>query len=126
MLGNSHISASAMHELRYVHFFFHTRLCTRGLSGRSVTTLGCQRLTNVRRLHAGSGGFELRHWPSAVVDFYNDDLIRSQYYPETAELVRAACGAEDVFVFQHMRRDSSALNKESGEEWSYVYDIIMP
>ena len=71
-------------------------------------------------------GFELRHWPSAVVDFYNDDLIRSQYYPETAELVRAACGAEDVFVFQHMRRDSSALNKESGEEWSYVYDIIMP
>ncbi|EOD24816.1 hypothetical protein EMIHUDRAFT_457706 [Emiliania huxleyi CCMP1516] len=64
-------------------------------------------------------GFELRHWPSAVVDFYNDDLIRSQYYPETAELVRAACGAEDVFVFQHMRRDSSALNKESGEEWSY-------
>ena len=71
-------------------------------------------------------GFELRHWPSAVVDCYNDDLIRSQYYPETAELVRAACGAEDVFVFQHMRRDSSALNKESGEEWSYVYDIIMP
>ena len=60
-----------------------------------------------------------------MVDFYNDDLIRSQYYPETADLVRAACGAEDVFVFQHMRRDSSALNKESGEEWSYVYDIIM-
>ena len=41
MLGNSHISASAMHELPYVHFFFHTRLRTRGLSGRSVATLGC-------------------------------------------------------------------------------------
>ncbi len=65
MLGNSHISASAMHELRYVHFFFHTCLRTRGLSGRSVTTLGCQWLTNVRRLHAGSGGFELRRCGAA-------------------------------------------------------------
>ena len=37
-------------------------------------------------------GFELRHWPSAVVDFYNEDLIRSQYHPETVEPVaRRTC-----------------------------------
>ena len=37
----------------------------------------------------------------------------SEYYADTAQLVKAATGAEDVFVFQHMRRDSLLHNKES-------------
>ena len=58
-------------------------------------------------------GFELRKSPSTVVDFFDDDVIMSKYYEETSELVKAATGARDVFVFQHMRRDSNALNKDT-------------
>eukprot|EP00959_Pyramimonas_sp_CCMP1952_P120237 2514318-Pyramimonas_sp.AAC.1 len=65
MLGSSHIPTSAMPELRYMHLFFRTRLRTRGLLGRSLTTLGCQWLANVRLLHAGSGAFQLRRCGAA-------------------------------------------------------------
>ena len=57
-------------------------------------------------------GFELRTRATGVKDFYDDDEVRGAYYPEVAALVKAATGARDAVVFQHMRRDSDALNKE--------------
>ena len=66
-----------------------------------------------RPLTLERNGFELRSWPSAVTDFYDDDSVRSSYYEETAALVTAATGAKDVLVFQHMRRDSELHNKET-------------
>ena len=58
-------------------------------------------------------GFELRDSPTTMTDFYDDDAVCATYYVETEALVKQATGAKDAFVFQHMRRDSDALNKES-------------
>jgi len=60
-----------------------------------------------------SNGFELRQSPTRMTDFFDNDAVRTTYFDETAELVKQATGAKDAFVFQHMRRDSEALNKES-------------
>lgn len=46
-------------------------------------------------------GFELRTHASAVSDFRDDDLIRTRYYPEVAQLVKNATGAARVLVFDH-------------------------
>jgi len=71
---------------------------------------------NSRPLSLVNNGFELREHKSMVSDFYDDREITTRYYSEVSELVMAATGATDVFVFQHMRRDSAALNKESDKE----------
>lgn len=49
-------------------------------------------------------GFELWDAPSAVVDFLDDEEVRSAYYPESAELALAATGASRAFVFDHLVR----------------------
>ncbi len=60
-----------------------------------------------------SAGFELLQAPSAVVDFYNDEEVRSRYYPEVAELLRRVLGALDVVVFDHNQR--SAVRVAQGQ-----------
>ena len=49
-------------------------------------------------------GFEL--WPhdTAVLDFYDDEGIRTIYYPEVEQLVKAATGASRVIIFDHTVR----------------------
>jgi hypothetical protein len=49
-------------------------------------------------------GFELLRHTSAVRDFYNDDEVRSVYYPEAERLIAEATGASRVFVFDHTVR----------------------
>ena len=43
-------------------------------------------------------GFALVRQRSAVKDFYNDDEVRSTYYPEAERLIRDATGASRVFI----------------------------
>lgn len=49
-------------------------------------------------------GFELRRHTSTVTDFYDDAALKNIYYPEVETLLRAACGASRVVIFDTTRR----------------------
>jgi hypothetical protein len=49
-------------------------------------------------------GFALVRQKSSVKDFYNEDEVRSVYYPEAERLIKAATGADRVFIFDHTVR----------------------
>lgn len=49
-------------------------------------------------------GFTLTRFPTAVKDFYNDEEVRSVYYPEMEEIVKQATGCSKVVVFDHTIR----------------------
>lgn len=52
-------------------------------------------------------GFVFVEHRSAVADFYDDAEVEAVYYPETAEIVKAATGAAHVVVFDHTVRAST-------------------
>jgi hypothetical protein len=49
-------------------------------------------------------GFALMHRQSAVADFYNEQEVRSVYYPEAEHVLKEATGADRVFIFDHTVR----------------------
>ncbi len=49
-------------------------------------------------------GFLLARHETGVADFYDDEAVRSVYYPEVERLVAQATGAARVVVFDHTRR----------------------
>jgi hypothetical protein len=49
-------------------------------------------------------GFELLRHTSDVHDFYNEDEVRTVYYPEAERLIGEATGADRVFIFDHTVR----------------------
>jgi hypothetical protein len=55
------------------------------------------------RLDLDRQGFCLMRYPTAVKDFY-DDEVRRLYYPEMERLTKAATGADKVIVFDHTIR----------------------
>lgn len=59
-------------------------------------------------------GFELRDAPTAVTDFFDDDVVRTVYYREAAELALVVTGATRAHVFDHLVRrrehDRAALS----------------
>jgi hypothetical protein len=60
-------------------------------------------------------GFVLCEQKSAVRDFYDNDLVRGQYYAEVEELVKEAVGAQSVVVFDHnVRSVEKAAKGEAG------------
>lgn len=70
--------------------------------------------------------FELRNNATAVQNFKDDEEIRRVYYSEMEELVKAATGAERVFVFDHTVRDGAAgskLNAKQGEAAAAVIRV---
>jgi len=52
-------------------------------------------------------GFMLTQSPTAVRDFYNDEEVRTVYYPEVERLVKEITGASRVIVFDHNVRNGS-------------------
>jgi hypothetical protein len=52
-------------------------------------------------------GFELHRQDTAIVDFYALEDIRSKYEEEIRQLVLAATGAEEIFIFDHTLRSDS-------------------
>lgn len=81
------------------------------------------RLT-AKPLNLKDNGFELAHWPTPVTDFYDSEVIRTEYYDDTAALVKSATGAKDVFVFQHMRRDSELHNKAENGQTAVAHGAV--
>jgi hypothetical protein len=51
-------------------------------------------------------GATLGYWPTRVRRFYDDAHVRQRYYPESAEIIRAALRADRVVVFDHNVRRS--------------------
>jgi hypothetical protein len=54
-------------------------------------------------------GVTLGRWPTRVRRFYDADHVRRRYYPESAEIIRSALGADQVVVFDHNVRRGNAL-----------------
>jgi len=52
-------------------------------------------------------GFELRNYPTAVDDLYDDKAIEGIYNDEIAALLKDATGADRVAVFDHTRRSDA-------------------
>jgi len=56
-------------------------------------------------------GFALVPRTTAVKDFYDDQEVKSVYYPEIERLMREATGAEKVLVFDHNVRSGPAAKR---------------
>uniref|UniRef100_A0A7S3JSX8 GST N-terminal domain-containing protein n=1 Tax=Aureoumbra lagunensis TaxID=44058 RepID=A0A7S3JSX8_9STRA len=65
-----------------------------------------------RKLNAlfDKNGFELRDWPTKVKNFHDEKEVKSIYYDEIVELVKAATGASLVLVFDSTIRETSQIN----------------
>ena len=57
-------------------------------------------------------GFQLFPHPTAVVDFFDEDELRRVYYPEVERLVKDACGADRVVVFDHTLRSGDEADRQ--------------
>jgi len=57
-------------------------------------------------------GFAVVNHPSAVQDFFNEEEVKAVYYPEAEALLKAATGADRVFIFDATtrRRDEGTAN----------------
>jgi hypothetical protein len=53
-------------------------------------------------------GFELWDAPTSVLNFADEDAVRSRYYAEAAELAKCAAGAEHAYIFDHLVRRREA------------------
>jgi hypothetical protein len=75
-------------------------------------------LWNVREtepLSLDANGALLLRRPTAVRDFYDSTEVTQRYYPEAAEIIAAAVGAERVIVFDHNVRRGSKLAVRPGQ-----------
>jgi hypothetical protein len=59
------------------------------------------------RLSLDHEGFVLLHHKTAATDLYDEDIIKSVYYPECERLMREATGAKRVVVFDHIVRNAA-------------------
>ena len=58
-------------------------------------------------------GFRFVPHPTKMRDFYDEDEIRSVYYPEMIELIKAESGAKRVVVFDHTLRTADDEMREA-------------
>ena len=67
-----------------------------------------------RTLHAklDREGFELRRHETAVANFYDDEEVRTAYYPEMEQFVKEVTGASHVLVFDHNSRAEGTLREQ--------------
>jgi len=68
-----------------------------------------QDVRDARPLGMDEHGATLGWWPTRVRRFYDESHVRRRYYPESAEIIKAALGADRVVVFDHNVRRGSAL-----------------
>ncbi|HEY6420087.1 MAG TPA: CmcJ/NvfI family oxidoreductase [Candidatus Binataceae bacterium] len=59
------------------------------------------------RLSLDREGFTVVHKQSAVADFFDDDEVRTRYYPECERILAEATGAVRVVVFDHIVRSAT-------------------
>ena len=69
----------------------------------------------IDRLSLDKEGFVLLHRQTAVTNFYDEDQIKSVYYPECERMMQQATGASRVVAFDHVVRNTAkAAVKGSG------------
>jgi hypothetical protein len=74
-------------------------------------------------------GFALVDHGTSVGNFYDAAEVRSVYYPEVAELLKAATGAVEVVIFDHTLRSASAGQRAATgvrEPVRYVHNDYTP
>ena len=72
-----------------------------------------QDLRDAGPLRLDEHGAMLGHWPTRVRRFYDESHVRARYYPESAEFIKAALGADRVVVFDHNVRRGAALQVQA-------------
>ncbi len=65
------------------------------------------------QLRLDEHGAMLGRWPTRVRRFYDESHVRRRYYPESADIIRAALGADLVVVFDHNVRRGAALQQQA-------------
>ena len=67
----------------------------------------------IGRLSLDKEGFVLLHHQTAVTNFYDEEQIKSIYYPECERVMKEATGAARVVAFDHIVRNAamSAIDK---------------
>ena len=60
-------------------------------------------------------GFIFVEHQTEVRDFYNEDEVRSVYYPEVEQLVKQKSGAQRVIVFDHTLRSGDNMKSKSAD-----------
>jgi hypothetical protein len=75
-------------------------------------TVQIQDVRDVEPLRIDEHGTELGWWPTRVRRFYDEHHVRRRYYPESADIIKTALGADRVVVFDHNVRRGSALQVE--------------
>jgi len=58
-------------------------------------------------------GAMLGQWPTRIRRFYDESHVRQRYYPESAEIIQAALGADWVVVFDHNVRRGTTLQVQA-------------
>ena len=66
-------------------------------------------------------GFELRVHPSEILDFYDEDQITSQHYPEIIQFLKESTGATDVHIFDHTLRVQDTGKRNAYDTRGPVY-----
>ena len=61
----------------------------------------------IRQLSLDKEGFVPLHHQSAVKNFYDEDEIKSVYYPECERVIKEATGAARVVAFDHIVRNAA-------------------
>jgi len=77
------------------------------------------RIEDVRggaRLRLDEHGATLGRWPTRVRRFYDERHVRQRYYPESAEIIQAALGADRVIVFDHNVRRGNARQLQADSQ----------
>ncbi len=79
------------------------------LEDREMAILDARTVTQAEQPTLSANGFELLERPSADpdLDFLDHDAVARAYYPECAEIVRAATGAATVAAFDHNVRSAT-------------------
>ena len=66
----------------------------------------------IGRLSLDNEGFVLLHQQTAVTDFYDEEQIKSIYYPECERVMKEATGAVRVVAFDHIVRNAAMSAKD--------------
>ena len=65
----------------------------------------------VDQLSLDKEGFVLLHHQTAVSNFYDEEQIKSVYYPECERVMKEATGAVRVVAFDHIVRNAAMSRK---------------
>src|SRR5579862_7068771 len=79
-------------------------------------TVALRDVRNHAPLSMDINGATLLRRPTVVRDLYDPTEITRRYYPETAEIIASAVGAQSVIVFDHNVRRGSTLPSLPGQK----------